>query len=219
MPKSKSLFFSKQGRGIPIGNLTSQLFGNIYLDELDHFMREKTGIKYYGRYVDDIVFVHKDKEFLKSIILKVRDYLKIELRLTLHSKKIYLQYYKKGVYFLGVFIKPYRIYAGRKTKNNFYESIRGWNNLILEKKDKIEKVNIERFIAGVNSHLGIMKHYNTYKLRRKMIVKNIIKEWWNYVFCGISFNFNKIELIKKYPHAGRVKKMRVDLVGVADQSA
>ena len=88
LPKSKSLFFSKQGRGFPIGNLTSQLFGNIYLDELDHLVREKFGIKRYGRYVDDMVFVHRDKEFFKSVVSKIKDYLKIELGLTMHPKKI-----------------------------------------------------------------------------------------------------------------------------------
>ena len=77
LPKSKSLFFSKRGRGFPIGNLTSQLFGNIYLDDLDHFIREKLEIKDYGRYVDDMVFVNNDKEFLKSAIIKIREYLKI----------------------------------------------------------------------------------------------------------------------------------------------
>ena len=71
-----------------------------------------------------MVFFHKDKEFLKLVISKVKDYLKTELGLTLHPKKIYLQYFLKGVYFLGVFIKPYRIYIGRKTKQNFYEKIR-----------------------------------------------------------------------------------------------
>jgi len=181
LPKSKSLFFSKPGRGFPIGNLTSQLFGNIYLDELDHFVREKLRIKYYGRYVDDMVFIHKDKEFLKSVILKVKDYLKTELGLTLHPKKIYMQYYKKGVYFLGVFIKPYRIYIGRKTKQNFYSKIRIWNEA--EKEEGImsdEKRG--KFIACANSYLGIMGHYDTYRLRKNITMKNLSQWWWNYVY-------------------------------------
>jgi hypothetical protein len=215
LPKSKSLFFSGVGKGFPIGNLTSQLFGNIYLDELDHFVREELGVKNYGRYVDDMVFVHHDKEFLKSVILKVAKYLTVELKSKLHPKKIYLQNARNGVYFLGLYVKPYRIYAGKKTKNSFYESVRGWNNMILEKKDKIEKGSVEKFVAGVNSYLGIMKHYNTYKLRKKMMMKNIIKEWWSYVSLDVSFN--KIELIKKVlPQAGLVGKVGADLV--AEQS-
>jgi retron-type reverse transcriptase len=171
LPKSKSLFFSEKGRGFPIGNLTSQLFGNIYLDGLDHFVREKIGVKHYGRYVDDMVFVHTDKNFLKAIVSKIKDYLKIELELTLHPKKIYLQNFLKGVYFLGVFIKPYRIYIGRKTKYNFYEKIKIWNEVVLENPDLIDKNKIKKFIACVNSYLGIMKHYKTYRLRKNIIIK------------------------------------------------
>lgn len=195
LPKSKSLFYSKEGKGFPIGNLTSQLFGNIYLDELDHFIREEIGVKNYGRYVDDMVFVHSDKEFLKYVILKVGEYLSVELKSKLHPKKIYLQNFKNGVYFLGLYVKPYRVYVGRKTKNSFYESIRGWNNMILEKKDKIGEENIKKFIAETNSYLGIMKHHNTYKLRKKMVMKNISNSWWSYV--SLDINFNKIELIKQ----------------------
>ena len=181
LPKSKSLFFSKQGRGFPIGNLTSQLFGNIYLDELDHLVREKFGIKRYGRYVDDMVFVHRDKEFLKSVVSKIKDYLKIELGLTLHPKKIYLQYYKKGVYFLGVFIKPYRIYIGKKTKQNFYSKIRIWNEV--EKTEGIvSNEKLVKFIACANSYLGIMGHYKTYRLRKNIVMKNLLGWWWNYVY-------------------------------------
>ena len=76
LPKSKSLFFTQAGCGLPIGNLTSQLFGNIYLNEFDHYAKRKLKIKYYGRYVDDMVFVHRDKEYLKSIIPQIRNYLK-----------------------------------------------------------------------------------------------------------------------------------------------
>ena len=181
LPKSKSLFFSKQGRGFPIGNLTSQLFGNIYLDELDHLVREKFGIKRYGRYVDDMVFVHRDKEFLKSVVSKIKDYLKIELGLTLHPQKIYLQYYKKGVYFLGVFIKPYRIYIGKKTKQNFYSKIRIWNEV--EKTEGIvSNEKLVKFIACANSYLGIMGHYKTYRLRKNIVMKNLLGWWWNYVY-------------------------------------
>lgn len=180
LPKSKSLFFAKAGAGFPIGNLTSQLFGNIYLDEFDHFVREKLGIEHYGRYVDDMVFVHNDEEHLKSVISKVRNYLQEELELTLHPKKIYFQHCKKGVQFLGTFIKPWRIYAGRRTKGNFYAKIRIWNELIASKKDLSEK-EIKDFVACMNSYLGIMKHCDSYTLRKKMVDENLSEKIWKYV--------------------------------------
>ena len=123
LPKNKSLFFAEEDRGLPIGNLTSQLFGNVYLNDFDHFVMYTLGCKYYGRYVDDIVIVHPDKEYLKSIIPFIDNYLESELYLKIHPKKIYLQYFGKGVRFLGACIKPYRTYVGSRTKGNFYDRI------------------------------------------------------------------------------------------------
>ena len=127
LPASKSLFHAGKNKGLPIGNLTSQLFANIYLDEFDHFMKHDLKLKYYGRYVDDIVVVHPEKEYLKSIIPLIRDYLREKLGLQLHPKKMYLQYYSKGVIFLGAIIKPYRIYIAPRTKANFYNTIERYN--------------------------------------------------------------------------------------------
>ena len=192
LPKSKSLFFAQKDKGFPIGNLTSQLFGNIYLDELDHFIRERLGIKRYGRYVDDMVFVHPDKEFLKSAISKIRDYMQKELALTLHPKKIYLQHFTKGVYFLGAFIKPYRIYIGKKTKANFYAAEKIWNEIAEKKHGLSGEEETKKFVACVNSYLGIMKHYETSKLRKKISLGFSGEIFKSFVFSN---NYEKVGLI------------------------
>ena len=192
LPKSKSLFFAGTGKGFPIGNLTSQLFGNIYLDGFDHFVREELGVKNYGRYVDDMVFVHSDKEFLKSVISKVGNCLQKKLEIELHPKKIYLQNFKKGVSFLGTFIKPWRIYIGRRTKSNFYEKAEMWNENAIKNGGFSDNVEVDKFVACVNSYLGIMKHYDTYRLRKK-IVRSLGEE----IFRSIVFskNFEKVEVV------------------------
>ena len=190
MPKSKSLFYSGENKGLPIGNLTSQLFANVYLNDFDHFVKYKLGCKYYGRYVDDIVIVHNDKEYLKSIISIIEKYLSKELLLKLHPKKIYLQHFSKGVSFLGTIVKPYRIYINNKTKGNFYKKIQFF-------KTKTEKENIYKlkdkrlnFLSSINSYLGAMKNYNTYRLRRKMLMKNLLP---NFYPCVYTFgNYDKI---------------------------
>jgi len=133
LPKNKSLFFADKNKGLPIGNLTSQLFGNVYLNDFDIFIKHLLRAKYYGRYVDDIVVVHQDREYLKSIIPFMEKYLRNNLFLELHPKKIYLQHFSKGVRFLGTVIKPYRIYIQNRVKGNFYQKIRYWNNLVTEK--------------------------------------------------------------------------------------
>lgn len=168
LPKSKSLFFAGKNKGFPIGNLTSQLFGNIYLDEFDHFAKEKFGIKYYGRYVDDIIIVHPNKKYLTAVISRIRDYLQKELTLKLHPKKIYFQHFSKGVKFLGTVIKPHRIYIGNRTKNNFYQSLGIWNREVASVRN-IDPQNVKKFIASANSFLGTMSRYDTFKLRKKII--------------------------------------------------
>lgn len=160
LPKSKSLFHADKNKGLPIGNLTSQLCANIYLNQFDHFVKGELGFKYYGRYVDDMVFVHKDKDFLKNSILKIKQYLQNNFGLTLHPKKIYLQKSNIGVPFLGVFIKPRCIYAGRRTKDNFVKNL-----YVIGRKEIVKKKDV----SVVNSYLGMMIHYNTYKLRRKVL--------------------------------------------------
>ena len=167
LPKSKSLFFAKAGTGFPIGNLTSQLFGNIYLDGFDHFVKGTLGIRHYGRYVDDMVLVHGDRELLKRVTAGIGEYLEKELGLSLHPKKRYLQYFQKGVAFLGTFIRPGRIYIGRRTKTNFYGMIRLYNGMVAGGRT-FGREEIGGLIERVNSYLGLMLHYETFRLRKKM---------------------------------------------------
>lgn len=108
LPTSKSLFKAKKGCGLPIGNLTSQLFSNVYLDALDHYVVEQLGFLHYGRYVDDFYIVSAEKERMLRSIQKIKAFLKSELNLDLHKNKIYLQEVHKGVKFLGKWVFPER---------------------------------------------------------------------------------------------------------------
>ncbi len=188
LPKSKSLFCAKKDTGLPIGNLTSQLFGNVYLNDFDQFVKYQLGCKYYGRYVDDMVIVHRDKEYLKSIIPTIRQYLKEELLLELHPKKIYLQHINNGVLFLGAFIKPYRIYIRNSVKGNFYKKIQEYNGIL--KKDGVDTIdkNNKKAVACINSYLGMMGNFNTYKLRKKMIFKCFSPDWNNFIYTNDKFS-------------------------------
>lgn len=106
LPKSKSLYYSPEGCGLPIGNLTSQLFSNVYLNALDQYVTKTLGFGYYGRYVDDFYIVDKSRKRLLEAIPEIQSYLQRELCLNLHKKKIYLQHYTKGVNFLGAKVQP-----------------------------------------------------------------------------------------------------------------
>jgi hypothetical protein len=186
LPKNKSLFHSPHGCGLPIGNLTSQVFANFYMHWFDAFVTKELGIKYYGRYVDDFIILHGDKDYLKNLIPKFSEFLLSTLQLTLHPKKIYLQHYSKGVKFLGTVIKPNRIYSANRTKGNFYLAIQKQNEVV--KLRKPMKEDIDRFLSSMNSYLGILIHYKTYRVRKIIISKNISKEWYKYVYLDEGFS-------------------------------
>lgn len=164
LPCEKSLFWSNRRCGLPIGNLTSQIFANFYLNRLDKFVTEELGIRYYGRYVDDFVLIDTDKRVLTEARKKIQDFLRTELRLTLHPRKTYLQHYSKGVRFIGAVIKPNRIYIGKRSKNNLYKKI--YRQLpVMAKSVRSTLEGLEPFAACVNSYIGFMRHYNTFRLR------------------------------------------------------
>ncbi len=180
LPRTKSLFHARPECGLPIGNLTSQLFGNIYLNDFDHWVKRDLGIRYYGRYVDDFVLIHPGKEYLKGLLPAISDYLLAELKLELHPDKVYLQHYERGVKFLGTVIKPHRIYIANRTKGNFHAAIERQNQAVVDHPPA--KKEQDAFLSSMNSYLGIMKHYNSYGLRRHMILKGLSGRWWNYVY-------------------------------------
>ena len=179
LPKNKSLFHSPPNCGLPIGNLTSQVFANFYMNHFDQYLKKELKVALYGRYVDDFVIIHSNKEYLKLLITNLSNFLYSTLKLTLHPKKIYLQHYSKGVKFLGTVIKPNRIYIANRTKGNFYNAIQKHNQVVLNSKPT--KTEICSFLSSMNSYLGIMKHYKTYKLRRNMIAKHLHFWWWNHI--------------------------------------
>jgi hypothetical protein len=183
LPKNKSLFFSSRTKGLPIGNLTSQLFSNIYLNDFDGFVKYQLGCKYYGRYVDDFFIISKDKEFLKKLIEKIEHYLSEKLGLNIHPNKIYLQHFSKGVDFLGTYSKPYRIYIKTKAKTNFNQLINYWNKQAFKKDFNLSKEEVLDFIAKTNSYLGLMSHFKTKRLRKKMVNKIEIKSY-NYFYIA-----------------------------------
>ncbi len=168
LPFYKSLFWAEKFRGLPIGNLTSQIFANFYLNALDRYVTEELKIEHYGRYVDDFVLIHQDKAVLLEAREKINAFLQKRLGLSLHPQKFYLQHWSKGVSFIGAIIKRHCIYVGNRSKGNLYQKI----NIHLPRLLKSVKSflsGLPSFVSSVNSYLGAMRHYNTYKLRCKIL--------------------------------------------------
>lgn len=193
LPKNKSLFFSKKWYWLPIWNLTSQLFSNIYLNSFDWHIKKELNIKYYGRYVDDFYIVHKDKDFLLSLIPKINNYLQNDLDLTLHPKKKYIQHYTKWVLFLWVFIKPHRTYIRKRTIGFFYEKIQELNNRLKDNNNKINKELQFDFLSAINPYLGMIKNHKSYKIRKKILLNNVSAYFWNYFYISNNYTLIKIK--------------------------
>ncbi len=184
LPTDKSLFTSPEGCGLPIGNLTSQLFSNVYLNDFDQWVKRDLKVKHYGRYVDDFYLIHPSKEFLVSCIAKIRDYLHDSLGIKLHPKKIYLQHIRRGVPFLGVIVKPHRTYMNRRAIANFKKA--------MAKGERYYERHPQELTSTLNSYLGLMYHYKTYKLRKGIVDKHdwIYKYGWRDASCKKFINEN-----------------------------
>lgn len=172
LPSNKSLFGTPRDCGLPIGNLTSQLFSNIYLSDFDSYCKRTLKLKHYGRYVDDFVAIHTDKEYLESLIPRMNDYLQSEFALKLHPKKIYLQHYSKGVTFLGVTIKGAAIFPGKRMRKAAFTIVhranyaaKNWTAYDMYQTPEF----VGLFAQRVNSYLGQMLHCNGAKVREGLV--------------------------------------------------
>ena len=148
----KEVIFSFRPSGLPLGNLTSQIFANIYLNELDQFIKHNLKIKYYIRYADDFVILSEDKKYLEGLILKINNFLKNSLKLQMHPDKVFIKTLSSGVDFLGwINFSDHKVLR-TKTKNRMFKKIK--NNPSFE---------------TLNSYLGLIKHGNTFKIKENLI--------------------------------------------------
>ena len=148
----KEIIFSFEPNGLPLGNLTSQLFANVYLNELDQFVKHKLKVKYYIRYADDFVILSENRKNLENIIFSIKYFLENELKLRLHSNKIFIKTLYSGMDFLGwINFSDHRILRV-KTKNRILKRIKENNSL-----------------ETSNSYLGLLKHGNTQKVKNEVL--------------------------------------------------
>lgn len=149
--------------GIPIGNLTSQLFANIYLNELDWFIKRDKGIQYYLRYMDDFAIFHYDKGYLNKLKQEIEEYLAANLALHFNRKTSIFPI-KQGVDFLGYRIWPthrlLRKSSIKRIKKNLKRLARRYAN---------GEAGVAEVRSAVASWVGHASHANTYRLRRRVL--------------------------------------------------
>jgi len=144
-------FQTQPGKSLPLGNLTSQLLVNIYMNEFDQWVKHTLKAKYYIRYADDFVFMSQDKRYLETILRQVSRFLEVTLLLQLHPNKVSISTIASGVDFLGwVHFSHHRVLR-TVTKRRMFKNIRGF------REDS----------PTAKSYLGLLKHGATYNLKIK----------------------------------------------------
>ncbi len=152
----------EKGVGLPLGNLTSQLFVHIYMNEFDQFVKHKLKAKYYIRYCDDFVFLSGSKDHLINIIAPIKIFLKEKLKLELHPDKIHLKTLASGIDFLGVVNFPDHRILRTTTKKRMLRKIQEKRFLLRE-----DLIAEEKFGQTLNSYLGMLTHCRGYKIQKR----------------------------------------------------
>ncbi len=145
----------KQNTGLPLGNLTSQLLVNVYMNEFDQYMKHTLKVKYYIRYADDFVILSEDKAYLENLIFEIAKFLNENLKLSLHPDKVYVKTLASGVDFLGWVQFPHHSVLRTSTKRRMFRTLEG--NSYKEE--------------SIQSYLGMLKHGNGYGLKNELIHK------------------------------------------------
>ena len=164
------IFDNNDIKGIPIGNYTSQFFANIYLDKLDHLIKDKLRVKYYVRYMDDFVLSLNNKEEAKQILKEITEFLEKKLDLELNKKTRYYPN-KLGIDFCGYKIYDTHIKIRKRSIVKIKRKIKVWNNLYAQ-----DKLDFHNFLLCFNSFKGHIKHGNCYNLYNKLVSTIDFKE-------------------------------------------
>jgi retron-type reverse transcriptase len=150
-------------QGLPLGNLTSQLFVNIYMNKFDQFAKHKLKAKYYIRYADDFAFLSENKKWLENQIPVVESFLQDKLKLELHPNKVFIKTLATGVDFLGMISFSNHRILRTKTKRRILKKLKS-------KKLNLQSnlISKETFDQSLQSYLGILKHCDGYGVEREI---------------------------------------------------
>lgn len=161
VPEHKRLINQPEHLGLPIGNLSSQFFANVYLNPLDQFVKHQLGIRHYSRYVDDFVLLHESPQYLNECLRQINDFLPTRLGARLNPKKTVLQPVDRGIDFVGHVIKPWRRTTRKRTVNHAISVI--------------AKTPQEDLQSVANSYLGLIGQASHSHADRVRVCKAILR--------------------------------------------
>lgn len=191
----KSLFGNDDYHGMPIGNLTTQIFANFLLSYFDDYViawMQSHGLPvYYTRFVDDFVIVCRAKSLLSQMIKDLRLYLQADLQIRLHTDKFHFQPASHGMMFVGAYLKNYRMYLSNRTFARFQERVHGFNAMF-ENKQTVTYADIRRIEQVINSYLGFCKDKRTYA-RRRQLLRTFGHTFYQYLYIDGHYERVKIK--------------------------
>ena len=152
-------------RGLPLGNVTSQDFANIYLNEVDQFCKRYLGLKWYVRYMDDICIIVKDRETARNVLAKIRTYVKDHLDLEL-NEKTHIYPLAQGINTLGFRIHTTHLEVRNSSKTAMKRRIKK-----IDEKVQSGRLTKKQAQQAVNAWLGHARHSNSYNLAKKIFEK------------------------------------------------
>ena len=215
IPPHKTLAAAGVNRGLPLGSAASQLFANLYLNPLDHFIKHTLRIKGYIRYMDDLLLLGNSSAQLSEYRTEIKNILQQKLRLNLHPTKQIIQTNKQGADYLGYKVYPHYLHLRQRSIDKLFAWLRFFNACLGNPPphrfwipDTIEWLNViqsqpvtpnyfllQRMQALINSYFGLMKNTQHYRLRKKLYQKHfgLLKRY----FLPSDANYNAIH-IKKY---------------------
>ena len=153
-----SSFNTKKRKGLPLGNLTSQILVNVYMNEFDQYIKHKLKVKYYVRYADDFVILSDNKEYIEQLLININSFLNSKLKLKLHPNKVFIKTYASGVDFLGwVHFTDHRTLRS-STKRRAIKGV----------------IGCDTDSRTPQSYLGLLKHGNGKKIAKS--IENITRK-------------------------------------------
>ncbi len=145
--------YSEKDRGIPLGNITSQIFANIYLHNLDLYIKKELGYRFYIRYNDDFIIISNNLKKIKESKVKIINFVETKLHLNIPDDKTSIRKFTWGIDFLGYIVLPNAVLLRDKTKNKMFS--------------KLNQNNID-------SYFGMLKHCNSHNLKQKVLARALV---------------------------------------------
>ena len=173
VPPHKSLFNAPDGFGLPIGNLSSQFFANVLLDDLDQFVKHRLRAPHYVRYVDDFILLHHSPQWLNQAKAQVEAKL-AALHLQLNPRKTILQPVARGIDFVGHLVKPHRRITRRKT--------------VRVAMDRLQTMPAADLHPAANSYFGLLRqathsHHDRTRVAKLMLLRgHVVKGDWTKIY-------------------------------------